>query len=60
MLVDEIAATGGRVHAKRIDITDEGAVQARMSRVRERFGSIDILVNNAALFGDLDPWPSTS
>jgi 3-oxoacyl-[acyl-carrier protein] reductase len=44
-----IEAAGGRALALLADITDAGAVQGMVRLVIERFGRIDILVNNAAL-----------
>jgi len=35
------------------DVSDEGAVRGLVARTMERFGRIDILVNNAALFAPL-------
>jgi NAD(P)-dependent dehydrogenase (short-subunit alcohol dehydrogenase family) len=35
------------------DVSDEGAVKALVGKTMERFGKIDILVNNAALFAPL-------
>jgi len=35
------------------DVSDEGAVKALIAKTIERFGKIDILVNNAALFAPL-------
>ncbi len=35
------------------DVSDEAAVQALVAQTMERFGKIDILVNNAALFAPL-------
>jgi NAD(P)-dependent dehydrogenase (short-subunit alcohol dehydrogenase family) len=35
------------------DVSDEGAVKALVAQTIERFGKIDILVNNAALFAPL-------
>ncbi len=35
------------------DVSDEGAVKALVAKTTERFGKIDILVNNAALFAPL-------
>ena len=35
------------------DVSDEGAVKALVAKTMERFGKIDILVNNAALFAPL-------
>src|SRR5271154_5350613 len=35
------------------DVSDEGAVKVLVAETMERFGKIDILVNNAALFAPL-------
>ncbi len=35
------------------DVSDEGAVKALVAKTMDRFGKIDILVNNAALFAPL-------
>jgi NAD(P)-dependent dehydrogenase (short-subunit alcohol dehydrogenase family) len=37
------------------DVSDEKAVQALVARTMDRFGQIDILVNNAALYAALKP-----
>jgi NAD(P)-dependent dehydrogenase (short-subunit alcohol dehydrogenase family) len=37
------------------DVSDESAVKALVARTVERFGKIDILVNNAALYAKLSP-----
>jgi NAD(P)-dependent dehydrogenase (short-subunit alcohol dehydrogenase family) len=50
----EVAATLAREHGANsvessiTDVSDEGAVKALVARTMERFGKIDILVNNAA------------
>jgi NAD(P)-dependent dehydrogenase (short-subunit alcohol dehydrogenase family) len=55
----EVAAEIAREHGANsvastvTDVSDEGAVKALVSRTMERFGTIDILVNNAALFAPL-------
>ena len=36
------------------DITDEASTEACRDTALERFGTIDVLVNNAALYGELD------
>ena len=41
----------GRVHAIRCDVTDEAQVQALVAGTAERFGSLDVMVNNAGLGG---------
>ena len=47
-----IEAGGGRVFAVRADVSDEGAVDAMVAEVGERFGRLDILVANAGLQRD--------
>jgi citronellol/citronellal dehydrogenase len=44
----EIEAAGGKALAIGCDIRDEAAVQAAVRQTVERFGGIDILVNNAS------------
>jgi NAD(P)-dependent dehydrogenase (short-subunit alcohol dehydrogenase family) len=52
----EVAAEIARAHGANsaaseiTDVSDEGAVKALVAKTMERFGKIDILVNNAALF----------
>ncbi len=48
------AEIGDRAHAVRLDVTDQGSIDAAVAAVEERAGGIDILINNAALF-DLAP-----
>lgn len=43
-----IEAAGGRALALACDIRDEGAVEAAVAATIARFGSIDVLVNNAS------------
>jgi NAD(P)-dependent dehydrogenase (short-subunit alcohol dehydrogenase family) len=50
-LAEEIAAGGGEALGVIADITDAAAVDRLVARTVERFGRIDSLVNNAALFG---------
>lgn len=51
--VNEIAAQGGEAFYVKTDVTSEESTQEMAKKVVERFGRIDILVNNAALFADL-------
>jgi len=44
---------GGRALAVRADVADPDAARAMARAATERFGRIDILVNNAAVFGNL-------
>jgi NAD(P)-dependent dehydrogenase (short-subunit alcohol dehydrogenase family) len=54
-VTDEIARTQGANSAASAitDVSDEGAVKALVAKTIERFGKIDILVNNAALYATL-------
>jgi NAD(P)-dependent dehydrogenase (short-subunit alcohol dehydrogenase family) len=49
--VRRIERHGGEALAVGGDVTDEGAVKRYVDEVLERFGRIDILINNAALLG---------
>jgi 3-oxoacyl-[acyl-carrier protein] reductase len=51
-LVSEIAAAGGEAFAVKMDVADAEQVKAGFKRVIERFGRLDILVNNAAVTRD--------
>jgi len=51
--VDAITALGGEALHVKTDVTSEESTQQLARTVVERFGRIDILVNNAALFADL-------
>jgi citronellol/citronellal dehydrogenase len=47
----EIEALGGRALPVRLDVRDEGTIDAAVAQALDRFGRIDILINNAgALF----------
>ncbi len=54
----EIEAAGGKALALQCDIRDEESVHAAVARAVERFGGIDILVNNASAIS-LTPTPAT-
>jgi NAD(P)-dependent dehydrogenase (short-subunit alcohol dehydrogenase family) len=47
--VDEITRAGGRAVAHRADVSDSAQVDAMVEACVERFGSIDVLVNNAGV-----------
>jgi NAD(P)-dependent dehydrogenase (short-subunit alcohol dehydrogenase family) len=51
----QITADGGRALALEVDIADRLSVDAMTERVVAEFGSIDILVNNAAVY-HRKPW----
>jgi len=50
--VAEIASSGGQAFAFGCDVQDPDAVEAAVASVVERFGTIDVLVNNAGITRD--------
>ncbi len=52
-LADELNAAGGRAIGRRADVTDPAAIADLVSATIDAFGKVDILVNNAAMFGGL-------
>ena len=53
-VVREIEKLGREGMALRMDVSKEEDTRAAAAQVAERFGRIDILVNNAALYFDMD------
>lgn len=49
----ELSAKGEVIYV-RTDISDEASAQACMATTVDELGKVDILVNNAALYGDID------
>ncbi|WP_338118041.1 SDR family NAD(P)-dependent oxidoreductase [Streptomyces coryli] len=54
------AELGGDVHGVVLDVTDAGSAAAAASQVRDRFGGLDVLVNNAAISYDTWQRPATA
>jgi 3-oxoacyl-[acyl-carrier protein] reductase len=54
---DEIAGSGGTAIAVELDVSDEAAVEHAVNTTLEELGSIDVLVNNAAVFSTLTMKP---
>ncbi|MCP2280542.1 Short-chain dehydrogenase [Nocardia amikacinitolerans] len=46
-----LRVAGGSVHAIALDVTDSSTVQAAATYVEERFGHLDVLINNAGITG---------
>ena len=53
-VASEVAELGRQGVAIRTDVSDEASCGALAAAVHERFGRIDVLVNNAAIFHGLD------
>lgn len=53
----EIEGIGGEAMAIRIDVSQEEETQRMAKRTIERFGGIDVLINNAAIFFDIGMKP---
>ena len=49
----EIEAAGGRALFVRTDVADAASAEAMAARTVEEYGGIDVLVNNAAIYGDM-------
>src|SRR2546425_8082679 len=52
VLVKDIVAKGGEAFAVKMDVSDADQVKAGFKQVVEKFGRLDILVNNAAITRD--------
>jgi NADP-dependent 3-hydroxy acid dehydrogenase YdfG len=48
-LVDELTALGGKALARTTDVTDRDQVKRLVDRAVERFGRVDVMLNNAGL-----------
>ena len=46
----EIRAAGGEAHTVRTDVRDEGQVEALIAETIDRYGRLDILINNAGVY----------
>jgi len=56
-VADAITAAGGRAIASPTDVSDQQSVQRMVDLAVENFGTVDILVNNAAIFSTLKMKP---
>lgn len=50
-VVKEVEAAGGKALAARTDVTDPASVNSLFSKAVEAFGRVDLLFNNAGMFG---------
>lgn len=51
-LVEQWSADGYNIHFEKVDVTNFKAVQDKMSEVKDRWGRLDVLVNNAGITRD--------
>jgi acetoacetyl-CoA reductase len=51
-IVAQIEAAGGSAHAEQGDVSDHDSVEAMFARIKERYGRLDVLVNNAGILRD--------
>lgn len=52
-IVAELKAAGGDAIGLKSDVTDDAQIQSLVATTLEAYGKIDVLMNNAALFGGL-------
>jgi 3-oxoacyl-[acyl-carrier protein] reductase len=57
LVLTEIETANGRGMAIRADVGDKTSVDAMSQAVLERFGRIDVLINNASIFATLEKRP---
>jgi len=53
LVAEDILSSGGAAVACRVDVSDAASATAMAALADERFGGIDYLVNNAAIFGGM-------
>jgi len=51
-VVDEIVAAGGEAIPNAASVTDEAGIESMVAEARDRWGRIDILINNAGILRD--------
>jgi 3-oxoacyl-[acyl-carrier protein] reductase len=57
-VAEEIVQAGGEADSVHVDVRDQQSTESMAKATAERFGRIDILINNAAYFTQIDrgPW----
>lgn len=49
-VIEEVRSVGGLIDAVRVDVTDEEDTQRMVAKTVERFGRVDVLVNNVGFY----------
>lgn len=49
---DEIAKNGGSIFFQKVDVTDQDSVDAAVEEIIQKYGKIDVLINNAGIIRD--------
>jgi len=52
----QIAAAGGVAQFTHCDVTDESQIAAAVRVIQDRYGKLDILINNAGILAPRKPW----
>lgn len=58
--VASLRSAGGDVHAVALDVTDATTVRAAADHIEDRFGRLDVLVNNAGISGGWGQTPGSA
>jgi 3-oxoacyl-[acyl-carrier protein] reductase len=54
-VAQDIVASGGRAEALACDVADYAAIERAVADTRQRFGGLDILINNAGVIDPISP-----
>jgi NAD(P)-dependent dehydrogenase (short-subunit alcohol dehydrogenase family) len=53
-VAEKIVADGGQARAVKVDVSDVDSTRAMAAFAKEELGGIDLLVNNAAIYGEME------
>ena len=51
-IVDEILSEGGKIFYQKVDVTSKESTESAVEEIMEKYGRIDILINNAGIIRD--------